>query len=641
MNTLKSLFLAAIVAAAPFVVGRLCAQTPVATEELPTTTIPVILDADVGSSTDDLFALMMLHQYVDEGVVRLLGVVCDREGEKNAEMIDLLNVYYGHPDVPIGLERDGVKNPRVFIPYSGIVDLKDDDGAPLFKRAQDGDAFPDGYKLYRKLLAEAEDGSVEIVAIGFVTTLSKLFDSEGDEYSPLTGLELFAQKVKAVYLQAGRFQAGDNLSGYNMRAAAHDSENFYGKFPRNVQMRLSPSYVGDFMDYPPDDVLADLSYTELNPIKSVYANYDCDTGQRMWDVNCVLNAVEGDEIYNLSPRGWVTFVNRGKNSEMYFEEDPQGNARYQRLGDSYDCQSKVMTIRKMTRVVPNPSSMTIESPQPQLVGEQARAWASERLGLLADRYMGSARNRLDPDKVRDLFYPLGYTGPNWKDYEAAERIVVDEIFKRMAERAVRQGCDDLVVVTGAPGCGKSYAVRELGLDDAGLVYDAAITEEGRFDELVGIARDAGLKKLVVIPVYNDVLTCYQNTILRGQTTGRHTSLEYMVRSFRSNAGWLQSLRERYPDAEIMPVDCSGNRGVVRVSLDEALGWNYEVGGTELRGLLLYLKGLLNRGELEGELTASAAGNLLAIPGMDEENEQLARETDQNVRRIVEASRMKY
>ena len=40
----------------------------------------VILDTDIGSSADDLFALEMLYRYEDEGRCRLLGVVVDREG---------------------------------------------------------------------------------------------------------------------------------------------------------------------------------------------------------------------------------------------------------------------------------------------------------------------------------------------------------------------------------------------------------------------------------------------------------------------------------------------------------------------------------------------------------------------------------
>ena len=40
----------------------------------------VILDIDLGSSTDDLFALQMLCRYADESKCKILGVICDRVG---------------------------------------------------------------------------------------------------------------------------------------------------------------------------------------------------------------------------------------------------------------------------------------------------------------------------------------------------------------------------------------------------------------------------------------------------------------------------------------------------------------------------------------------------------------------------------
>ena len=95
--------------------------------------INLILDADFGSSTDDLFALMMINHFMDEGRVDLKGIIVDREGAKNAGVVDIFNTYYGHPNVPVGLERNGVKNPRCFIPYNGICDLKDVHGNPMFK----------------------------------------------------------------------------------------------------------------------------------------------------------------------------------------------------------------------------------------------------------------------------------------------------------------------------------------------------------------------------------------------------------------------------------------------------------------------------------------------------------------------------
>ena len=131
----------------------------------------VILDADIGSSTDDLFALEMLYRYDEQRLCRLLGVVVDREGEANADFTDVMNTYFGHPYVPIGLVKDGIKNPKVWIDYAKVAYMTEADGTtPMFPRTIDRhESIPDGYKLYRQLLAQQPDHSVSIVTTGFVT----------------------------------------------------------------------------------------------------------------------------------------------------------------------------------------------------------------------------------------------------------------------------------------------------------------------------------------------------------------------------------------------------------------------------------------------------------------------------------------
>ena len=602
--------------------------------------IQMILDTDFGSSTDDLFALMMIYDYMEEGLVDLKGIVVDREGVKNAELVDVFNTYYKHPDIPVGLERNGVKNPRCFIPYSGVCDLKDAQGNPLFKRTKDMNNCPEGYKLYRQLLSKAEDKSVVIVAIGFVTTLAELFESGADEYSQLSGLDLFGQKVKSVYIQSGRFESGDSLSGYNMRAASKQSAIFYEKLPKNVDLIMSPSNIGDMMDYQPKDVLVDLSATELNPIKAVYTYYTCDTGQRMWDTNCLVNAVLGDKAYNMSPRGWVKFVDRGEESLMLFTPDPQGNARYQLPGDTYFAEDKLMDIRKHNRINRYPAPYTIEAPQPQLIKQAAAEWVKPRMNQLVDKYLGSAGNTLDPDEVRMLFRPLGYSGPNATDYQEAEQLVVDAIFERMIQKALRSGKKDLAIVTGPPASGKSTAVRQLNLKKVGLVYDAALTGGDRLESVVKKAKAMGMENITIVPVYNDVLTSYKNCLNRGKSTWRYTALDYLVNSYRGNIGQLEQVIKACPGVEIIPVDCSHNQGVQRVSIEDALKWNYNVTDDEIRQLFTCLKDELDADNIEAGSILAASGDVLSIQTSDESNKALAKEIDQKIQEVLKAFKLR-
>jgi len=619
-----------------------CASKQMAVEPVVNKPAPVqmILDTDFGSSTDDLFALMMLHHYIDEGKVDLKGIVVDREGEKNAALVDVFNTYYGHPDIPVALERNGVKNPRCFIPYNGITDLKDAQGQPLFRRSFNAAQCPEGYKLYRRLLSQADDHSIVVVAIGFATTLSQLFESGADEYSDLNGVELFGQKVKSVYIQSGRFESGDSLSGYNMRAASKQSAVFYDKLPKNVDLIMSPSNVGDMMDYLPQDVLVDLSYTDQNPIKAVYTNYTCDTGQRMWDTNCLVQAVLGDEAYHLSPRGWVTFVDRGEESLMLFQKDPQGNARYQLPGDTYFAEEKLMDIRRHTRMNKYPSAYTIEAPQPQLIKADAADWAKKRISLLVDKYMGSAGNMLNPDDVRMLFRPLGYTGPNALDYKEAEELVVDATYEKMLQKAQLLGKKDLVIVTGAPGCGKSFAAKQLKLRNAGLIYDAVLDGPDRLQQVIEKAKAAGMEKVTLVPVYNDILTCLQNTVSRGKSTWRYTAFDYLVSSFRNNVGKLEQISKAFPGLEILPVDCSHNQGAVRVTLGEAQKWNYTISDEEMKQVLSYLLAEINSGEIEAGSVPALVGDIRSIANVGEGNATLVDEIDQKTQAIIKEYKLR-
>ncbi|MBP5517686.1 MAG: nucleoside hydrolase [Bacteroidales bacterium] len=306
--------------------------------------IRIILDTDLGSSTDDLFALMMLYRYMDMKRCNLIGIVVDRMGRANADIADIMNNFYGYPDIPIGLETNGIPNPHVFISYHNLPYARSTDAEVMFKRTVgDSGTYMEGYKLYRKLLAESPDKSVTIASIGFVTSLARLLESGPDEYSPLNGVELVRQKVNAIYAMGGVF--GDAVEpDYNFKAAIDFSLKFFALWPKDVDIVFSPGEVGDPLDYRPETVISDMSWTDLHPIKWTYQYLNCDTGQKMWDPQAVINAVEGDALYKLSQRGFVTLT---PNGETIFTPNPNGNARYQYPGDPVWCDLVLKYIRLM------------------------------------------------------------------------------------------------------------------------------------------------------------------------------------------------------------------------------------------------------------------------------------------------------
>ena len=305
-------------------------STEQSTQKVSSVEIPrIILDADIGSSTDDLFALQNLYDCHKERKCSLIGVVVDRMGENNAAIVDVMNTYFGLGDTPIGLERNGAKDPKIWIDYAELPSDTNQDGSPMFKRSvEDYSKLLDGYKLYRKLLASNPDNSVTIVSTGFVTSIANLLRSEADEYSDLSGVELVKAKVKGLYIMGGDFGESSETD-YNFRQALEFSIDFFKLWPTDVPRVFSPGEVGDDIEYPSNQVIEDISWTDAHPIKQVYMNNNCNTGQKMWDVMAVYNAVYGDSLFHISERGHITYAD----DRTYFTKDPEGNDRYQFKGD--------------------------------------------------------------------------------------------------------------------------------------------------------------------------------------------------------------------------------------------------------------------------------------------------------------------
>ena len=306
----------------------------------------IILDTDIGSSTDDLFAMEMLYRYEQQGRCRLLGVVVDRMGEDCAACADVMDTYFGRPDLPIGLERSGIENPPVWIDYKALPTYTAADGRPMFGRSVDDyAALPDGWRLYRRLLAAQEDHSVSIVSTGFVTALAQLLQSEGDEYSPHGGVELVRRKVKCIYLMGGVF--GTSVEpDFNFAQGIAFAQTFFDLWPRDVDMVFSPMEVGQEIEYVPDSVVADVAWTDIHPVKQVYLTCNCNTGQMMWDPMVVIHAVEGDTTFTLSERGTVAIT---PSAVTVFTPSPSGNCRYQLPGTAAWNARMLQKIRDANR----------------------------------------------------------------------------------------------------------------------------------------------------------------------------------------------------------------------------------------------------------------------------------------------------
>ncbi|MBR1449147.1 MAG: hypothetical protein IJ588_10450, partial [Prevotella sp.] len=106
--------------------------------------------------------------------------------------------------------------------------------------------------------------------------------------------------------------------------------------------------VGQEIEYKPEQVVSDIAWTDAHPIKQVYMTCNCNTGQMMWDPIAVIQAVEGDDLFTLSPRGRVTLTPQ---AETVFTPSATGHCRYQLPGSADWNAAMLEKIRRYNRMM--------------------------------------------------------------------------------------------------------------------------------------------------------------------------------------------------------------------------------------------------------------------------------------------------
>ena len=172
---------------------RLYAQTA---SEKP---LPVIFDTDMDTDCDDMGAMAVLHALADLGEIEILGTLVSSHYAWSAPCVAAVNQYYGRPSIPIGVP----KGPGASVHRGSRYARQIAEQFPTSLKTN-ADA-PDAVQVYRRLLHAADDGSVVLVTVGYLTNLSDLLASSGDSISSLTGRELIARKIKRYVCMGGRY----------------------------------------------------------------------------------------------------------------------------------------------------------------------------------------------------------------------------------------------------------------------------------------------------------------------------------------------------------------------------------------------------------------------------------------------------
>ena len=291
-----------------------------------TASIPdIILETDIGNDVDDALAVDLAYKFVDEGKMNLLAICINKEGSAPGEFVDILNTFYGHPDTPIGVIREGAACEDDAVNYAkAVVNMKNEAGEPAFARSvSDYDALPEAPELYRKILSSRKDKSVTIVSVGFSTNLIRLLETAPDAYSPLDGRALVAKKVKNLVVMAGDFENPD-VHEYNVWKDVPAAKVIFEEWPTPVV--ASPFELGIQTCYPATSIENDFDWALLHPVVEAYKAYlPMPYDRPMWDPTALLYAVEGSKWFAVSPMGRVAVEGEGS---TLFTEDETGDRQY-------------------------------------------------------------------------------------------------------------------------------------------------------------------------------------------------------------------------------------------------------------------------------------------------------------------------
>ena len=241
--------------------------------------VQVLLDTDMLTDCDDAGAMAMLHALTDRGEAEILGVAVngvDTHGLHGA-VVNAINHYFGRPEIPIGISpRTAEQTPAKPSTYApAIFEAYPNDGLRDSER-------PDAIDLYRRLLAEAENGSVTIVSIGFLSNLADLLADE-------SGRDLVARKARSITVMGGAYPAGGEHN-FQFAGTGPTTKAALAAWPDIVPM----TFVGYELC---ESVVTGKGYADTpdSPMRCAYQlAYDSiRQGRPSWDQVAVFHAVRG------------------------------------------------------------------------------------------------------------------------------------------------------------------------------------------------------------------------------------------------------------------------------------------------------------------------------------------------------------
>ena len=282
----------------------------------------VILETDFCGDVDDVAALALLCGEAKRhpGSFRIGGVSCNVASRFTAPAVKAVLAAFGLQDVPVGVTDDPPPPSGNESSYLAALTAS--------WRGADPATACNARELYRRVFAEAADGSVDVISIGFFNTLDEVLAD-----SPA----LFRRKVRAVWAMAGGFARCAGYAETNVRERPEASRRFLDAWDGPivfVGFENGEKVITDLSGLPPE--------CAAHPLAEAFRRYCGPSMKRpSWDPVTVDFAVHGEnDCYELGEPGRVRVA---PDLSTPFASDPAGNARVLRLRAPEDAVSARIT----------------------------------------------------------------------------------------------------------------------------------------------------------------------------------------------------------------------------------------------------------------------------------------------------------
>lgn len=385
----------------------------------------LVIDTDINPDFDDAGALAVAHALADREEVRILAVTVCNRAFSAVPIVEAINAYYGRNEIPVGVvgahglvREDDWHDPRwtdALVSRFGT------------RRYRTSAEAPPAVSVLRRALSESPDDSVTICTLGFFTNIADLLDSQADDVSSLSGIELVRRKVRLLVAMAGRVPEGRS---YNIGEDVASARKVLARWPGRIL--FSPWELGAQIE------TGTRLVSEGDPHSPVRMAFDTAmrqsdrNGRKSWDQVSVYAAIrESDPMFG-KRRGWLKITDdAGRNTWEDSKEGPHAllvaRERPERIGETIE---GLMAMRPRYAVRARSFSGADAARPSVLMANEANLAGTDHLGrrLVSREIAGPVR----PGRQVGLFYYLwlgqhGTQGPyDISKMEAVDPDVMDK-----------------------------------------------------------------------------------------------------------------------------------------------------------------------------------------------------------------------